>query len=204
MKNLALVALTLTAGVAFAGTWTEVGDAPDLLPAQEVVGSGPLDLIVGSVFDLGDADLFEICVTDYANFSASTVGLSDLDTRLYLFDPSTGNGISMNDDDAVSGGYQSTVTGQFLTGNGCYVLGISEYGVDPMNPSGALIWEESPYDVERQPDGPGAPGPLAGWDDYWAWEAGNYSIALTGAAFIPEPASLGLLIVGGLTLLRRR
>ena len=202
-RAIALAGVMLLASVASAQTWTESGDAPDLLPAQDCVGTGPITLINGSLSSGADADLFGIMVTDYTAFRATTVGLTTADTRLYIFDPVTGNGISMNDDDPGGAGLQSTVTGAFLTGNGYYAVGVSPYANNPQNPSGLDIWLSSPYGVERAPDGPGAPGPLAMWS-YGGYDSGGYGIALTGAEFVPEPGSLSLLALGALALLRRR
>lgn len=202
--TIVFVGVMLLASVATAQTWTEVGDAPALLPAQDCVGVGALTQINGSLSSESDADLFGIRITDYANFRASTVGLSAVDTRLYLFNTATGNGITMNDDDPSGvGGLQSVITGAFLTGNGDYAVGISSYNNMPQNSSFLDIWMASPYSVERAPDGPGAPGPLAGWS-YGGFDSGSYGIALRGAEFIPEPASLSLLALGALALLRRR
>ena len=199
-----LVAVMLPLSIASAQTWVEVGDAPDLLPAQVTDGTGPLTLINGSLLTGNDADLYCIYIDDYANFSATTVNLTSIDTRLYLFDPVSGNGITFNDDDPGGGGLQSTITGQFLTANGEYALGISAYGRDAQNAAGQNIWNSTPYNVERIPDGPGAPGPLAMWGGS-GYGDGDYGIGITGATFcIPEPASLSLLALAGLALLRRR
>ncbi|GAF99102.1 unnamed protein product, partial [marine sediment metagenome] len=170
------------------GAWLEHGDAPDLLPAQHTRGTGPLNLIKGTLSDPNDADLYFINITDYVNFSATTVGHTTIDTRLYLFfdtdpnNPVYGNGITFNDDDPGGGGTQSTITGQFLTANGRYVLGISAYARNAQNPVGDNIWNATPYDVERPPDGPGAPGPLDQWCGTGS-EDGSYGIGLAGARY---------------------
>ena len=78
-------------------TWIEDGDAPALLPGQTTVGTGAVTTIAGALTGNSDADLYAIEVTDYANFSASTVGGTTFDSTLFLFDVS-GKGISMSED----------------------------------------------------------------------------------------------------------
>ncbi len=159
-------------------TWTEDGDAPALLPGQTTVGTGALTQIIGTLTSGSDADLFAIYIDDEANFSASTVGGTSIDSALYLFDEN-GNGVTMSED---AGGVQSTITSTFVTTNGVYYLAMSAYDYDPLNPSALEIWNDAPWNLERAPDGPGAPGPLAGWGGS-AGGSGNYIIFLTGATF---------------------
>ncbi len=174
-----VAAVALLGGVANAQTWTESGDAPDLLPGQETQGSGALTQING-VHDANDADLFKITITDAGSFSATTVGGASFDTQLFLFDEN-GMGVTHDDDDPNGGGLQSTITGTFVPGPGVYYLAISAYNMDPQS-SGGAIWANSPFNVERQPDGPGAGSPLSSWVAGGA-TTGNYSIFLTGAGF---------------------
>ncbi len=198
-KVLAVSVLLAVAAVATANTWVEQGDAPELLPGQQTVGSAPLDMITG-VLGASDTDLYCIRIVDEALFSATTTGYSTLDTQLWLFDEN-GNGVTFNDDNP-AGGLQSALSSTFVTYNGLYYIGISQYNRDALNPAGALIWNSSPFNVERAPDGPGAPGPLASWVNTTS-TTGAYGIALTGADFcVPEPASFVLLALTG--LLRRR
>lgn len=173
-----MAAAALLGGIANGQTWTESGDAPDLLPGQETQGAGPLTQIDG-IHDANDADLYKITITDAANFSATTTGGSSLDTQLFLFD-ANGMGVTHDDDDP-NGGLQSAITGQFVPGPGVYYLAISTYNMDPSSVGGE-IWMSSPFGVERQPDGPGAGSPLISWGSSGA-TAGTYSIFLTGAGF---------------------
>jgi hypothetical protein len=46
---------------------------------------------------------------------------------------------------------------QFVTDSGFYMIAISSYDNDPLNSGGLEIWADQPYNVERAPDGPGAP-----------------------------------------------
>jgi hypothetical protein len=179
MRRLSLIVAGVCAvGVASGQTWNEDGDAAALLPGQTTVGTGPLTQIVGTLTTGSDADLFAIYINDEANFSASTVGGTSIDSALYLFDEN-GNGIAMSED---AGGVQSTITSTFVTANGVYYLAMSAYDYDPLNSGGLEIWNDAPWNLERAPDGPGAPGPLAGWGGS-AGGSGNYIIFLTGATF---------------------
>lgn len=202
MKKLLTIAgiATLATG-AFAQVWTEQGDAPELLPGQITVGNGALTRIDGNIGQ-DDADLYCIRVVNYQAFRASTVGLTGFDTQLFLFN-ANGMGVTHDDDDP-GGGLQSTLTSQFLTSNGIYFLGISRYNRDPQS-AGGLIWANSPFNVERAPDGPGAGGALSSWTGTYA-AAGAYSIALSGVEYhaIPEPATLIALGVGLAAIAARR
>ena len=85
-------------------------------------------------------------------------------------------------------GLQSTVTGVFLPGPARYLLAISSYDWDPAGAAGD-IWNDTPYGVERPPDGPGAPGPVIFWGGT-GFNEGPYSILLTGAEFCESPVSV--------------
>jgi hypothetical protein len=166
------------------GTFEEIGDAGELPgTAMVVAGSGPLNAIRGNNTG-SDVDmyLFEMC--DPGQFSATTVGGATWDTQLFLFD-SQGRGISHNDDSSST--LQSTLTNLY-TWNlpaGRYLLAISGYNRDPLNAAGQLIWNNTPFGVERQPDGPGA---IAGdiTVAFWTGTSGSgvYQINLTGACFV--------------------
>ncbi len=162
------------------GTWNEQGDALDLLPGQHTSGTGSLSAINGSITGPNDIDLYCIRIDDPLQFQASTVGGATFDTQLFLFDAG-GIGVTHNDD-APSGGTQSRLTGQFVPGPGIYYLGVGVYDRDPLNPGANFIWNDSPFNVERQPDGPGAPGPLAQWQGDTIIN-GPYTIQLTGCGF---------------------
>jgi hypothetical protein len=177
------------ASVALAGTWAEVGDAPPLLPGQQTAGSGSLDLITGSFVGATDVDLYEIKVVDFTSFSATTVGLTTSDTRLYLFDR-YGFGVTYDDDAA--GTWQSTLTSQFLTANGTYYLAVTRYNVIASNGgsgSAAYIWWPNPGNVERAPDGDAAFSPLGGWLGASFAGDNTYGVSLTGVDFSLAPVS---------------
>ncbi len=167
------------------GQWAEQGDAPDVMPGQSTTGSGSLVAIDGTLDSATDADVFCIQITDPVSFSASTIGGATFDTQLFLFD-GVGHGIT-HDDDAPSGGVQSRITGQFVPGPGVYALAISGFNRDPLGLGGLPIWSNQPFNVERPPDGPGAPGPLQGWTGSGVGGV-TYHITLTGCSFwVPPP-----------------
>ncbi len=166
----------LLTGAANGQTWAEQGDAPSLLPGQETQGAGPLTSITGTAQG-GDVDLYKITITDPSQFSISACGQVSWDTQLFLFD-SNGNGVTHMDDAC---GLQSALTNTFVSQAGVYYVAISAYNNDPESPNG-LIWANSPFNVERQPDGPGAPGPLSNWSAS-SPTGGSYALTLTGCSF---------------------
>jgi hypothetical protein len=207
----ALMGALLTCASAHAGVviWGEMGDAPDAVPGQITVGPGfptPLDAIIGADDFVGDTvDMYCIRIFDPMSFSATTASpATGFDTQLFLFTLG-GVGVTHNDDTPGSGATHSTITGAFVPAPGLYVLAISSYDVDPLNPAGSEMWADMPFAVERAPDGPGAPGPLAGWSA--GPDLRGYKIFLTGATFheVPAPASgLSLGLLGLLAARRRR
>ena len=152
---------------------------PDQTPCQS-----PVTRISGVRADPTDADMYVICITDPANFSASTVGLAGFDTQLWLF-RCDGTGVVHNDD---SGGRQSRIDNSTGCLNGLqagtYLLAITGYNQDPVDANGNLLWNNSPFGEVRCPDGPGAANPMVGWTG--SGGSGNYGIALTGAYFVAQ------------------
>jgi len=168
--------------VSAAGVYHERGDSGELLSDAEVVrGAGPLRAIVGTALT-DDADMYQINICNPAAFGASTEGLADFDTQLFLFRPD-GRGIAANDD-SPAGSLQSRLTSLFTSGlpAGPYFLAISRYNRDPEDSGGSLIWANTPFNTERAPDGPGAANPVDHWTGTHA--GGNYTIALQGACYI--------------------
>ena len=191
---------------ATADEWIEMGDAPPLIPGQAVVGppKTDLDFIHGSFLGADDVDLYQIFIDRPDLFNANTVELTDAYTQLFLFDID-GLGITHNDDNVVPGiGLQSRLTDQFVDTPGIYYLGVTQFNNDALSPDDDLIWNNMPFRSERQPDGPGAPGPLNSWTVSNIGGEFTYSIELSGSMFVPESGTLSLLALGGLVLLRRR
>lgn len=173
-------------------------DAGQTLPTAKIVDTSafgtPLDTITGAISK--KADLYQIYLTG-GDFSADTNGKADKralkDTQLFLFDAS-GKGVFWNDD------VEDSLRAQFSISNvaaGIYYLGISGYGYNPVSEDGEIFSEEG-----GGPTGPGGASPLTGWEygeDAYGKNRGTYSIALTGATFVPEPSGvLGLLAFAGL------
>jgi hypothetical protein len=187
-----------------AQNWAEAGDA-DGLASQATSGGGALLTITGM---LGNSptgadyeDSYLIHITSPGTFMAMTVGGAAFDTQLWLFN-AAGSGVSFNDD---SSGLQSTLTGAFVTGPGVYRLAISRYDNDAVDSGGGALWLDTPFGVERAPDGPGAGNPIAAWDHSGSPNAGPYTIRLTGATYgVPSPGALALTGLGMLLVGARR
>ena len=187
-----LLALSTILGVvsaspALAQIWAEAGDAGDLpATAQNPIGSGPLAAITGALPTGTDGDLFCIRIDNPQAFSATTCNTTVFDTQLWLFLPN-GNGVTANDDSETGCGLQSTITGRFVSAAGSYLLGITGYNRDPNGPNG-LIWLNTPFNTERAPDGPGAPGPVISWTGTGG--TGTYRINLTGVSYCQAATSV--------------
>jgi len=163
------------------------GDAGDLPATAQIVtlpDATPCETPVTRVRgDLGDsdADMYVICITDPASFSATTVGSAGFDTQLWLF-RCDGTGVVHNDD---CGSVQSCIDNSTncIQQGGIYLLAISRYNLDPVDANGQLIWNNSPFGSIRCPDGPGQANPIAGWTGSTP-AAGRYIIQLQGAYFV--------------------
>ncbi len=164
------------------GLVDENGDAGDL-PETALVpqGTGSLSGFTGTL-GIDESDMFKIKICDPSIFTASTVGVTSVDTALWLFNLD-GTGIAFNDD---VGPLQSALSNQFVSQSGDYYLAISEYDRDAVDNLGQEIWIDTPFATERAPDGAGAFNPIAGWESDAFTIGGAYSILLTGACF-PGP-----------------
>ena len=188
----AIAGLTL-GGAAQAQSWEEQGDAGQLpVTAQFVAGSGPVTAINGNL-GLDDVDMYVLDITSPTTFSASTVNTTVVDTQLYLF-RLDGTGIVMDDDDPSGTTLQSTLSSTFTASlaPGTYLLAVSGYDMDPMA-AGLEIWADTPFAVERAPDGLNPSGAVDSWGDL-GFDEGPYSITLTGTSFTAPP------VVGACTL----
>jgi hypothetical protein len=166
--------------------WNESGDAGDLpASAQGVLGSGPLQLILGMIGEASDVDMYQVFICDAPNFSASTVGQTTLDTQLFIFDAS-GLGIVSNDD-TLGSGTQSTIPTGFIPANGVYYIAISLFNRDPIS-SGGLIFNPPAFTTVQTPNGPGAGSPVSGWQNATT-ATGPYGIVFTGACFVDPSVS---------------
>jgi hypothetical protein len=200
-----LVAAITLPSRAKAATFSEgKKDAGQTLATARAVNSyafgTPLETITGAIrTKLGNADLYQIYIAGNT-FSADTRG--DVsghalnDTQLFLFD-SSGRGVFANDDESFDSLRSHLSLGEL--GAGVYYLGISAYGYNPVNKDGSV------FDDQGVPVGL---DPLKAWvltKPRFKTDYGTYSIALTGATFVPEPSgALGLFAFAGLVMLRRR
>ncbi|MFK7740590.1 MAG: hypothetical protein AB8H80_09730 [Planctomycetota bacterium] len=190
LRYTSLTLAALTAASLSAQTWNETSAGETVATLEGTVGNGPLTRIVGDLGATEAADIFLIHVDDVASFSCSSVGGATWDTQLWMWDLQ-GNGISFRDDD--TGNLRSTLSGQFLSGPGPVIVGISEYDVDCQDDLGQQLWLDQPFDVERQPDDAGAFSAFTQWSGLSA-TAGAYTLTLTGASFAspdtPQEASV--------------
>lgn len=217
----ALVATCLPfAGSAFAATYAETGDAPDLPTGAQVISGTagtPLTAITGSLTltnGISESDMFEIYISSASAFSASTAGFvagaNNFDSQIFLFD-ATGKGV-VGDDDNASGGAQAAIPANSFNGAaGLYYILISGSGRYAASSTGLIFpnFTDGTTDPTTTvgPTGPGGANAISGYTGS-SNEGGNYSIALTGAQFVavPEPSTFAAIAtgLGGLTLVLRR
>lgn len=175
-----LFALSITAMPICAQTWTEANAGELTTTAEATVGTGPLTTITGSLSTTESADLYLIRIDDPVGFTCSSVGGATFDSQMWMVSLD-GYGISARDDNPVAM-RQSTLTGQFVTAPGRYLVGISRYDNDPLNQNGDELWADAPYSVERQPDGPGIGTRFTQWSGLTSVQS-DYTLTLTGASF---------------------
>lgn len=199
----------LCVSTAGAVPWDETinggGDAGDLpASAQVVSGSGALGSIIGEIAEDNDVDMYQIFITGGGIFSATTVGGSSIDTRLFLFDE---NGLGVYANDNYSGTSQSTLPSGPTT-SGIYYLAIATYDNTPNAENGFLIFPLMAGSNVVGPSGVGGSSPIGSWTND-GYNSGTYTIALTGAEFvpdaptsIPEPSTLILLASGLIGFIR--
>lgn len=181
-----------------AQTWTEIGDAGELLANyQNAYGTGALTAINGSITS-NNADLFGIIISNPAIFSATTSGaLSDPQLFLFRLD---GTGILGNDDAGGGLGLQAQLPAGdsrlTVLSAGQYLLAISGYDRDPLDFSGNPLFEDHYPGLDLALTA----GPLSQWGG--SSSTGAYTITLTGAGFvaIPEPAATVAIAAGACAL----
>ncbi len=218
----AAAVVAMSAGAANA-QWAEVGDAGSFpaVSGAQATGAGLLTTITGATSGAaGDTeDAYLIRVDNPALFHATTDSLQDpaaatsFDTRLWMFDLA-GNAVLANDDSPTNTAFQSLVmdSASFpgtiglnaplpLVAGGQYVLVISGFSNDPQDIANNDMVSLGAFTALN------GPNPLAGAFDHWQPQfaaSGTYTIALTGASAVPEPATLGMMLIGGIALIRRR
>lgn len=204
---LTLLAATFGAAPALASTWTEMGDAGQVLGGVQVTSSlqGPnaaLTSLFGNLGSGADADLFLINIFNPGAFSATTVGSPGFgDTQMFLLS-SSGQAIYLNDD-ADGSTFYSTLPGGSPIGPisaGLYILGVANAGYDPVNAVNDLLFAGGVFTDVRGPASNLQPSTLGGFADntFGFGSAGDYTVTLTGAGTaVPEPSSLLLVAMAG-------
>jgi hypothetical protein len=186
--------------------WGDAGDLPETAQISATVdpSSTPLDAITGTIEVDDDQDMFEIFISDPANFSATTTNAQTgvEDTMLYVFD-ADGRGVVANDDTSLAV-YTSTLpAGSITTPAGVYYLAVSLLFNSPVSASGD-IFELNELEASTTavgPNGAGGSDPIDGWDVFAFVGPGTYQIDLTGATFaLPEPSMALMLDLGALCL----
>jgi len=164
---------------------SENGDAGDLPSTSQDLGSGAVTSILGSFTGGGDVDMYRVCLTDGASFSATTVGATTLDTQLFLLD-ANGLGVYSNDDAAIG------VRGSRLPSNhrfsppapGVYFIALSSFNNDPQSDAGEIfpdLFSTSLYpDMVVDAAGVGADEPIVRWSGPTRGPPGLYRITVTG------------------------
>jgi hypothetical protein len=192
----AVLALALAPVAHGSHSASEQGDAGDLRSTAQDLGDAAVTGISGSFTSAADADMYRICLTDGASFSATTVGQAPgMDTQLFLLD-SDGLGVYANDD---APGQPPGHRGSRLpsnhrfspSGGGEYFLAISEYNRDPHSDQGEIFQDS--FDRFFYPDGVinangfGSAQPHTGWMGRAPGGPGSYSITLTGTTACVPP-----------------
>ena len=214
-SNLALMLISVLPNIAFAGVWTESGDAGSLMGTHQTpTGTGTLtsilEMLNGNPF-VPDVDMYCIDIVDPSQFTATVayaMGSAAFAAVpiLWLFD-FQGHGVTSQE-----GFYLMTptkITGTYIPNPGKYYLAISPHDVAAFSSTAGAIWSGAPRSIETPPNGIGASGALTSWSSFGAaFGTGAYKIDLTGAGYccdIPEPTSLLLSATAvGLLGFRRR
>jgi hypothetical protein len=201
-----VIVLAVASGAA-AQSWSEIDDAPEF-PAgcgQPVTGTGLVQVISGETStakgDSVDSYLIEI-VQPEAFFATTSPGMdadasADWNTRLFLFD-TDGTGAIANENAPVAANGESYIgsPGMFVgvvgptvqsLDPGRYVLVITGAANDPVDGSGAALFDLTTIDIALV-----GPDPGVGDFDRWAnsgktkVQSGPYVIAVQGVQFITE------------------
>jgi len=173
--SIVLLLLVSLAGSVSAVTWNEIGDAGDTpLMAQTPIGTGALNIISGAINSGTDTDVFRIYIPDPNIFAVTMNGTTlsgDNDTELYVLDAL--GSLVFNDDDS-GPGWLSQVNAGALAGRpgGIYLVAYNQFSSIPEN---AQL------------------NPVTGWTFLNnPSQTGMVQLNLTGAEFVPQPASAEL------------
>lgn len=196
--------LALVADRAAAQTWTEIGDAGDLVStAQGTVGSGSLTTIAGSLSSPTDVDVY--CIKAGPTVRIPGIPVVSLQCvviqgpNVWVFDPNA-LGISTNETCQAGVKQLTNNTIPAVVSQGTYYVAVSYYGMNPFS-AGGSIWQ-SAIPGERAPDGPGAAGALMGWSGVPNVQPQNpYQITLAWSSFCEAPVAVEKSTWGSLKVL---
>lgn len=179
-RDITITAAALSLGdINTFGTVDTVGQLPATAGAIGSQPGVPVQQISGRINTSNDVDLFQLYLPGNSTFSATTVGGTNLDTQLFLFDANS-IGVYMNDQ---ASGNQSTLPNEnplTPTQPGVYYLAVNNWDVDAVSPTGE-IFPDLPFSGVNPPIGDGGALPLSNWNGTSFGAAGDYTITLTGA-----------------------
>ncbi len=182
------------------------------IATAEVVADSTIDKLWPKLWQNTDADVYQLNVTDAANFSAQVGG----GHSLILFD-AAGNALA----GVLGNGPSSLIDSSWLSGNGTYYLGLGADGSMPQNAAGGALFALSgTASAPIAGDTLLAADPFVAWSDFngvcgFGCDPATFVPVLLGPGnfkrpssivrlAIPEPASMTLIGLGGLAMLRRR
>lgn len=157
-----LLAIVAAAPAVRAQTWTENGDAGELVgTAQSTTGNGSLTSISGTLSSHGDVDVYCVQLTSVPPTGLPLVSVAcamHADPTPYIF---AASGLGVDTNMTCSGGLKQAVAPNFSLVPGQYYVAIAhgDYSADS---AGGNIWQVA-YAGPMWPNGPGAGSPLTGW-----------------------------------------
>ena len=158
----ALLAALLVVPAAFAQTWTEAGDAGDLVAtAQVTAGVGPLVTINGVLSGHGDVDVYciQLSATPPAGLPLVSINcLAMADPTIYLFSAAS---LGLNANMTCALGVKQVVAPNVSLAPGMYYVAVAAFDRLPQS-IGGDIWQ-TVLSGPLAPNGPGAGSPLIGW-----------------------------------------
>jgi hypothetical protein len=221
LPSLVAVLVFSCAVAARADIVTASGAGPLPSSAQDLTGLNVTQIVGDLDFPLG-VDMFKIDITDFADFSAITTGVSFgvPDTELFLFDAG-GLGVYANDDasgsntlsclpsaDSSNPCSSTRPVGVGPTTDGTYYLAITRSANGPLSVAGEIFSSVSSTDVVGPDLTMGGGSPIVDWDNNVFtspdFDLTAFNITLTGTSPVPEPATWSLFATGLVLVLLRR
>lgn len=153
----------LLAAVAQAQSWSEAGDAGELVgTAQVTTGTGGLSLLTGTLSAHNDIDVYCIQLTAVPPAGLPLVSLnpcaSMADPSVYLFSSA---GLGVNANMTCAGGMKEVTAPNVSLSPGLYYVAVAHYDWMP-DSLGGNIWQQA-FTGPLLPNGPGAGSALNGW-----------------------------------------